>query len=204
MTHQSSPAANVFDAAKAIVESVKQLDKPHQEQAIRFASESLGLSNASHSKPPTETSLPASEIAPPTTDPQTRPTDIKQFTAAKAPKSDQQFAAVVAYFHQFEAQEDMTKDAISMEDLKNAARLVQRRLPGKFALNNAKNSGYLDSAGRGKFKLSPVGENLVAITLPGTGAVQAGQKRKSAKKKPGKKKVGKKKRRSQKRTKRGG
>ena len=31
--------------------------------------------------------------------------DIRQFTAAKAPKSDQQFAVVVAYFYRFEAPE---------------------------------------------------------------------------------------------------
>lgn len=33
-------------------------------------------------------------------------------------------------------------------------------------LTNAKNAGYLDAAGDGKYKLSSVGENLVAITLP--------------------------------------
>lgn len=204
MTQQPSPAVNVLDAAKAIVESVKELDKPHQEQAIRFASELLGLSDVSNSPPPATPTLPTPPIAPPTPESQTRLTDIKQFAAAKAPKNDVHFAAVVAYFHQFEAPEDMRKGTIGMEDLKNAARLVQREVPGQFALNNAKSSGYLDSAGRGKFKLSPVGENLVAITLPGNGSGQAVRKRKSTKKKTGKKKVGKKNRRSQKRPKRGG
>ena len=47
-------------------------------------------------------------------------------------------------------------------------------------LTNAKNAGYLDAAGNGKFKLSSVGENLVAITLPGNGT--AGASRRSTKK----------------------
>ncbi|WP_425905918.1 hypothetical protein [Nitrobacter sp. TKz-YC02] len=54
-------------------------------------------------------------------------------------------------------------------------------------LTNAKNAGYLDSAGSGKFKLSSVGENLVAITLPGDGAIGASKGNgltKNPKKKP--------------------
>jgi hypothetical protein len=34
-------------------------------------------------------------------------------------------------------------------------------------LNNAVALGYFDRAGRGAFKLNAVGENLVAMTLPG-------------------------------------
>jgi hypothetical protein len=35
--------------------------------------------------------------------------------------------------------------------------------------NNALNQGYFDRAERGEFKLNAVGENLVAMALPGTG-----------------------------------
>jgi hypothetical protein len=34
-------------------------------------------------------------------------------------------------------------------------------------LNNAKGLGYLDSPERGQFTINTVGENLVAMTLPG-------------------------------------
>jgi len=43
-------------------------------------------------------------------------------------------------------------------------------------LNNAVALGYLDRAGRGEFKLNAVGENLVAMTLPGSGADANGGK----------------------------
>jgi hypothetical protein len=35
-------------------------------------------------------------------------------------------------------------------------------------LNNAMKAGYFDRAAHGQFKLNAVGENLVAMTLPGT------------------------------------
>jgi hypothetical protein len=182
MSQQLSPATNEFDAAKAIAEILKQLDRAQQERAIRFASESLGLAAARHTQPAnTQAPAPGTVAVSPVATP-VHSTDIKQFTEAKAPKSDQQFAAVAAYFYQFEAPEGERKEAINMEDLKNAARLAKRKVPGRLALNNAKNSGYLDSAGRGLFRLNTVGENLVAITLPegASGGAGSGGKAKKA------------------------
>jgi hypothetical protein len=69
--------------------------------------------------------------------------------------------------------------------MKEAARLAGRPQVERWnmTLTNAKNAGYLDAAGKGKFRLSSVGENLVAITLPGD--VGQGQgKSNIAKKKP--------------------
>lgn len=195
MTHQGTSAASVFDAAKAIVESLHGLDPKQQEQAIRFASESIGVRAPSSQRREDKASTP--EV--PHTADTTHSTDIKQFTNAKSPKSDQQFAAVAAYFYRFEAPESDRKDAIDMDDLKDAARLVaNRRVPGVSVLNNAKNAGYLDSAGRGKFKINTVGENLVAMTLPGNGADDSGARRRRKKKAnkkvtPAKKKAHKKK-----------
>lgn len=107
---QQQPETSHFDAAKSIVEALKALDKPSQTLAIRFASETLGL------QPIAITQTPAAHVtaaSPPTSqaDPRgpTHSTDIKQFTAAKAPKTDQQFATVVAYFYQFEAQRQTEK-----------------------------------------------------------------------------------------------
>lgn len=160
---QPAPSiSNEFDAAKQIVEVMKGLDKQQQLRAMRFASESLDIQT-----PPAPTPSPAQPPVPTPTPPPPRQMDIKQFTEAKAPKSDQQFATVAAYYYRFEAPLADRKDSIGIADLMEAARLAQRKRPGKFALNNAKNSGYLDPAERGKFRISTVGENLVAVTLPG-------------------------------------
>ena len=161
---QQQTETSVFDAAKTIVEALKGLDKPSQALAIRFASESLGLSGVAPSGAGTPSQMFQPEIRG-----ATHSTDIKQFTAAKAPKSDQQFAAVAAYFYRFEASESARKDAIDANTLREAARLAGRRQAKNwaFTLTNAKNSGYLDSAGSGQYRINSVGENLVAIALPG-------------------------------------
>ena len=182
-------AKTPLDAAQKIVTELTGMTSEHQSLALKFAIETLGLQ------------LPAAlspAAAPPVHPPQPTPphtatnadhsTNIRSFTEMKAPKSDQQFTAVVAYFYQFESKPDERKEAIDADIMKEAARLAGRPQVARWnmTLTNAKNAGYLDAAGSGKFKLSSVGENLVAITLPGNGA-PAGSKSKSANKKPKKK-----------------
>lgn len=169
---QQGAVDNEFDAAKAIVETLEELDKEKQQRAMRFASEALGLAAPA---------VPAGPSAPPSagqghvprekteTSPPGRVVDIRQFTESKAPKTDQQFAAVAAYYYRFEAPADERKEVIGAKDLIEAARLADRRRPkdAGMTLTNAKNKGYLDAAGRAKFQINSVGENLVAMTLPG-------------------------------------
>ena len=188
MTSQGSPVTSVFDAAKAIVETLKKVDKQQQEQAIRFASESLGLSIPSHAQGSGLPRQTATGTPPHPSGAQARSTDVKQYTNTKAPRSHQQFAAVVAYFYRYEASEAQRKDFITADDLREAVRLVGWKgltIPLS-TLNNAKNAGYLDAAARGQFRISTVGENLVAVTLPGDNTEaprrRAGGRKKVAKK----------------------
>lgn len=171
MTQQSQQPPDEkshFDAAKKIVESLQGLDKTSQALAMRFAAETLGLQLAptSHTQVATVPPTPLGALTPSGTP---HSMDIKQFTAAKAPKSDQQFAAVVAYFYRFEAPEAQRRESIDADVLLEAARLAGRKRPSNalFTLNNAKNSGYLDVATAGKYRINSVGENLVAMALPG-------------------------------------
>ena len=192
MTHpasSASAASNEFDAAKTIVETLQGLDKQLQARAIRFAIESLGLP-AAFSGTSSVTSLTASSPLsnavelPASHGSSSRPKDIRQFTAEKLPKNDVQFAAIVAYYHRFEASEGERKETINAADLTEAARLVQRErppAPGQ-TLINAKNTGYLDLVGGGAYKINTVGENLVAVTLPGNGS-DSSPRRKAPKKK---------------------
>lgn len=116
-----------------------------------------------------------------------RPINIKQFTDSKAPKSDQQFATVVAYYYQFEAPASERKATINVSALADAARLTGRKRPTRFALTNARNQGYLDAVGGGEYKINTVGENLVAITLPGNAGDVTSPRARGAKKKKKKK-----------------
>ena len=173
MSSQSSAASNEFDAAKMIVEALQGLDKQLQARALRFASESLGLQPFSPTLSIGTAAQQSISLATgPSNIPLSKSMDIRQFVEAKVPKSDQQFAAVVAYYYHFEAPDVERKEFINAKLLQEATRLAGRsrlRNPIK-TLHNAKNSGYLDSSGGGNFKISTVGENLVAIALPGKGA----------------------------------
>jgi hypothetical protein len=96
--------------------------------------------------------------------------DVKSFVTEKSPKSDVQFAAVAAYFYRFEVSQAERKDVILPQDLQDAGRQARGFGFKKplATLNNAVALGYFDRGGRGEFKLNAVGENLVAMALPGT------------------------------------
>ncbi len=182
-------------AAQTIVEELTGMTTEHQSLALKFAVETLGLKFPSAAP---QTPIPPAPATPAplssTQTPQSLPsggdhsTDIRSFTEMKSPKSDQQFTAVVAYFYQFEARPEERKETINAETMKEAARLAGRAQVSKWGLtlNNAKNSGYLDPSGTGEYKISSVGENLVAITLP-DGTTTTKPKRKTSTKKPTKK-----------------
>lgn len=168
-TPSTDSAKSPLEAAQRIVTELQGMSAENQFLAMKFASETLGLKSPSGS--PSSAASPFH--APPLLQPNATSgadnwIDIRSFAATKAPKSDQQFCAVVAYFYQFEAKPNEKKTEIDAEVMKEAARLAGRPQVERWGmtLNNAKNAGYLDATGSGTFKLSSVGENLVAITLP--------------------------------------
>jgi hypothetical protein len=111
--------------------------------------------------------------------------DIRSFIQSKDPKNDVQLAAAIAYFYAFEAPAAQRKDSINSTDLTEAIRLTNKKRPPRPSqvLNNAKMLGLLDSAGeRGHFKINSVGENLVAMVLPGNGTKSSASKGKKIKK----------------------
>ena len=185
---QANATKSPLEAAQKIVVELTGMPSEHQKLALKFATETLGLQNA----------VAQPTFSSPTQLPHTTPaqvagstghsTDIRSFKEAKAPKSDQQFVAVVAYFYQFEAKPENRKEVVDAETMKEAARLAGWAQVERWSdpLNNAKRAGYLDAAGTGKFKLSSVGENLVAITLPNNGGTSPTNKGapKKLKKKP--------------------
>jgi hypothetical protein len=178
MTDTPEPKSE-FDAAKAIVGELKGFQQEQQDRILRWVAESLKLAmraqplaSPSPSWNDQDVQEPTSGAKPGDTEPPARQGDIKTFVAAKAPRSDIQFATVVAYYYRFEAPQQ--KDTIDAETLQDATRLVNRERLTKPHLtrNNAKNQGYLDSVSRGIFRINAVGENLVSMALPGNDAMK--------------------------------
>ncbi len=171
-----------FDVSKVIFEKLKDLPPERQQRVLRWVAEGLGIA-PSH---PVASPMPMDQMASPLPSPHTTQplttsvTDIKSFAAAKNPKSDNQFAAVVAYYYRFVAPPAERRETIDGHTLQNATRLAdhKRLASPRMTLHNAKNAGYLDGVSRGEFAINSVGENLVAMTLPGGGETRAGQARK--------------------------
>lgn len=184
-----------LEAVRILVEALTPFDNTERDRIIRWASEKLGISF--------ETLEPRSSIVQPKshelsgniTSEVVKKSwrDIKSFVDDKDPKNDQQLAAVVAYYYSFEVPEGQKKYSISSKDLVDACRLAQRKRPTNAGqtLINAAYYGYLDKAEEaGQYKLNAVGENLVAMTLPGgVPSKRPSQKLKQVKNKKVQKKV---------------
>lgn len=185
MTSHTASSKSPLDAAQKIVAELEGMTPDHQLLAVRFAMETIGLQAPAAAPPPTpQIHTPVPSMPSAISQGTDHSTDIRSFTTMKSPKSDRQFAAVVAYFYQFEARPEDRKDFIDADTMREAARLAGRAQVQRWnmTLTNAKNAGYLDTAGTGKYKLSSVGENLVAITLPGDGPAGHVKKSSSVKK----------------------
>jgi hypothetical protein len=180
-----SKPTDKFEGARVVVETLKDFDSKEQEMIFRWAAESLGLPEPFSAgvssrqvlvAPNPTPASPASSIAP-ISAPATQ--DIKSFVAAKNPRSDVEFAATVAYYYQFVAPDAEKKNSITEEDLIDAYRkMADRERPAKpyFTLNNAFHKGLLDRPTKGAFSINAVGENLVAMALPGDLSVGGGRK----------------------------
>jgi hypothetical protein len=166
------PDKDDFEAVRAVVAALEGFAPDDQERIIRWAREKLALPLAAPSAGgspviPQHSSLLGSAVPAQANTPK----NLRTFVDEKQPKSDVQFAATVAYYHRFEAPEPERKNEINADDLRNACRLVNReRLSNPLqTLQNAHKLGLLDRPSRGQFSINSVGENLVAMTLPGDG-----------------------------------
>ena len=170
-----------FEVAKAVFEKLKDLAPDRQQRVLRWIAESLGTTPIG--APQVGIPSPGGTVIPPGSA-GTSGTDIKTFVGTKNPKSDVQFAAVVAYYYRFEAPPTLRRESIDKDSLQEAARLAGRnRLQHPpTTLNNARKLGYLDGLTPGNFAINTVGENLVAMTLPAGGATPNAKKKKTNKK----------------------
>jgi hypothetical protein len=160
-----------FEATRIVTETIQEFDPKDQAMIFRWVAETLGLPEPFHGSG-TAVNRPASMPQPLAgVDAMTGGSapDIQSFVKAKNPRSDVQFAATVAYYHQFVAPESERKTSISQSDLVEACRKARWEIPPNpsLTLNNAFNAGLLDRPEKGSFSLNAVGENLVALTLPG-------------------------------------
>lgn len=166
----SKPAAKTLgQAIDAIIEALRDLDGPTRTSAIRAACDHLSLTvplSAERRPAPVAAESAGAGVARPAT-------DIRSLKEARQPSSASEMAAVVAYYLQEAAGPDERKTEVDVSDMEKYFKQAGYPLPKapRQLLFNAKKAGYFDATGDGKFKLNPVGYNLVAHNLPRRGEV---------------------------------
>lgn len=97
--------------------------------------------------------------------------DIKTLKEEKNPITAIEMACVMAFYLKEYAPSEEKRSEVSNDDVEkyfNQAGFPLPTVPGQMLLN-AKKAGYFDQIGIGKYKLNPVGHNLVAHGLPKKG-----------------------------------
>jgi hypothetical protein len=160
------------EAIDAVLNALTGLDEPSKLIAVKAACERLNISFGSAQPSAQIPTIPVTPGSTPNTVPSGLPpdtmTDIKTLKDRKNPSNDLEMVCLVAYYLKNFAPTDERKSEIQTEDIEKYFVQAQYPLPKapNQTLLNAKAAGYLDSAGRGKYKLNPVGHNLVAHSLP--------------------------------------
>lgn len=155
-----------------IIEALESLSEAQRATAIRAACEALGIEDFSAS--PVDSSVGKEHTSMETQQPRTHThkeiRDIRSLKHEKQPKTAQEMACIVAYYLEALAPPKERKTEIKHTDLEKYFKQAQYRLPKRIkqVLVDAKAAGYFDSPGRGRYKLNPVGHNLVVHVLPRT------------------------------------
>jgi len=151
-------------AIDEIISALEPLDEDSRITAIRAICQHLNIPLAE--KPGIQSIIRTVEYSP-----EKAPSgviDIRTLKDQKQPSSAIEMAALIAFYLSELAPEPDRKNTVEVDDLVKYFKQADFPLPKtpEDLLPNAKKAGYFESAGRGRYKLNPVGYNLVAHNLP--------------------------------------
>lgn len=155
------------DAIGVVLERLAPLSGPSRERVIEYVVGALDIGiRMQPSQSPQAVPIPPSpaEPAPGRT---AGVLDIRTLRETKNPSSAVEMAAVVGYYLA-ELTGEGRKDNVEASDIERLFKQAGFPLPSRLGnvLPNAAAAGYFDSVERGRYRLNPVGYNLVAHNLP--------------------------------------
>lgn len=180
-TVPSNPNASLADRAPAgeigdelgvlatVAAELERLDRPARDRVLaylvaRYQPHGLAVGASATSIAVTRQSVAAAGLAEADV-----AGDIRSFREFKGPTSGHEMAAVLAYYLAEVVPEAERRETVSPADVEKYFKQAGFPLPARSrnVLFNAKTAGYLEEApGKGEYKLSPVGYNLVKHRLP--------------------------------------
>jgi hypothetical protein len=185
-----------LNAIRAVLSALVPLKREGRNRVLEYVLGRLGMAWPVIQQPPVGSFTADAVLRKPVdvsdslSAPQSHPNDIRSLTKEKSPRSANEMAALVAYYLSELAPQPYRKSAITADDIKSYFKQALFKLPQspQMTLINAKNSGYLESAGTGQYRLNPVGYNLVVHSLPaGSSGTKKTKPKKLSPKKPSRK-----------------
>jgi hypothetical protein len=155
-----------LQAIQTILSALEPLDDEPRQRVISYILQRVKLS-VTTSNPDISLSTTSTQSAIAQT-PTFSVIDIRTLKNQKNPRSASEMSALVAYYLAEFAPVEERKASIDRADVEKYFKQGGFILPKaiKQTLINATKAGYFDSVGDGKYKLNPVGYNLVVHGLP--------------------------------------
>jgi hypothetical protein len=183
MAKQRAKADRELQAMSTIIEALDGLEGESIQRVLDYV-----LGRLSISRPmPRSASLTLTGHAPTVlVEPggSARQISIRDLKDEKQPDSSNQMAALVAYYLTERAPESERKQDINAADIQRYFKQAGFKLPKSIpnTLPNATAAGYFDQVGGGRYRLNPVGYNLVVHGLPRSSeSTQPSRRKKQAK-----------------------
>lgn len=187
MSSQRAKADRELDAIGVILGALDGLDGESIQRVLDYVFGRLSISRPRTGA--TTSSIGTVSISQPPREagPSPRQPSIRDLREEKRPESSNQMAALVAYYLSEIANEGERKDEIAASDLEKYFKQAGFKLPRAIpqTLPNAAAAGYFDAIGGGRYRLNPVGYNLVVHGLPRTRSEIAMPKKSKKKKRAG-------------------
>lgn len=166
MEKQPDSAKTLGQVIDELIGALSALEESSRITAIKAVCEHLKIRSPEILEMRPQT--PASGTVQVGTTPVSRVANVKDLRYEKKPASANEMAAVVAFYLSELAPQAERKSEVNQSDMIKFFKLADYPLPKqpRVLLQNAKNAGYFDFLGGGKYRLNPVGYNLVAHNLP--------------------------------------
>jgi hypothetical protein len=155
-----------LEAMSTIMAALSDLEDVERSRVLEYVLKRLDMATVRAPIPTRETS------------PESRPTasgpravvDIRSLKEEKNPQSANEMAALVAYYLSELAPVETRTETIDSDAIRHYFKEAGFRLPSvlRNVLPNAASAGYLQNVSYGKYRLNPVGYNLVVHGLPRT------------------------------------
>jgi hypothetical protein len=167
-----APSGEIGDelaSLASVAAELERLDRPARDRVLAYlvaryqprglAAAPIAMAGASNRQALAAVGVTEAEAA----------SDIRSFREFKGPTSGHEMAAVLAFYLAEVVPEEERRETINPADVDKYFKQAGFPLPARSrnVLFNAKTAGYLEEApGKGEYKLSPVGYNLVKHRLP--------------------------------------